>query len=435
MIEYAHYFFSFIRPRFLDDFPRIVSVLISSWDFYFWLIFSIVIRFSLPDIALWLSIIRNPLKIRDPFYPSQSPYPGKPLVTVLIAGRNVVDTIAPTIRSVFSSGYENIEVIFVDDGSTDNSVHHARTLWKNSRVRVFGAGIHNGKASSINIGLNMVNGEFTFILDADSELQFGAIDILLAQFNSANVGGVAANLRVRNSAENILTQLQECEYAMNVSIARLWRAKLGLSTILPGAGAMFRTQILKDLGGFDTGLGDDTDMTIKLRKGRWRIGFAPNAIVWTDVPNTLSWLLKQRSRWSRNMVKIRLHKQLDIGNPFRYGVVNTLLLSDLLITRVILPILGFGGVIYYSLREPLGTPILITGLYWMVIFFLTLRLLIANDIARTPMLSRLWLFFIYPFYRLPIRIVETFSILRELFGIRKWHPYVPKKIWKQIPHW
>lgn len=103
MIEYAHYFFSFIRPRYLDDFPRIVSVLISSWDFYFWLIFSIVIRFSLPDIALWLSIMRNPLKIRDPFYPSQSPYPGKPLVTVLIAGRNVVDTIAPTIRSVFSA--------------------------------------------------------------------------------------------------------------------------------------------------------------------------------------------------------------------------------------------------------------------------------------------------------------------------------------------
>lgn len=435
MIKYAHYFFAFIQPRFLDDFPRVVCLLAGSWDFYFWLIFALVIRFSLPDIALWLSIMRNPLQIRDLFYPSLLPYPDKPLVTVLIAGRNVVDTISPTIRSVFSSGYENIEVIFVDDGSVDNSVHQARLLWKNSRVRVFGAGVHNGKASSINIGLNMVKGEFTLILDADSELQFGAIDSLLAQFNTENVGGVAANLRVRNSTENILTRLQECEYAMNVSIARLWRAKLGLSTILPGAGSMFRTKILKDLGGFDTGLGDDTDMTIKLRKGLWRIGFAPNAIVWTDVPNTFGWLLKQRSRWSRNMVKIRLHKQLDMGNPFRYGVVNALLLSDLIITRVILPILGFGGLAYYFLREPFVGPVLITGLYWVIILFLTLRLLIANDIVRTPMLSRLWLVPLYPFYRLPIRIVETLSILRELFGIRKWHPYVPKKIWKQIPHW
>ncbi len=430
MFEYVRYLTSFLEPLFLGDLPRVLWLLLGSMNFYFWLIAIMAIRFSLPDIVLWFaalydhSIVGNGLA-----------YPTRPVVTVLIAGRNVADTIVPTIRSVLSSGYENVEVIFVDDGSVDSSVQRARLLEKSKRVRVFGTGVHSGKPSSLNIGLNMANGEFTFILDADSEVQVGSISRLLAQFTAQDVGGVAANLRVRNAGENLLTRLQECEYAMNVSVARLWRAKLGIASILPGAGSMFRTQALREIGGFDTGLGDDTDMTLRLRKGRWRLGFAPEAIVWTDVPNRMGWLLRQRSRWARNMVKIRLHKQGDLGNPFRYGLRNAVLFVDLLLVRIIIPFLGLGGAVYYIVREPFGTPILLTGLYWVTLFFLMIRLLIANDLVHTPVLSRLWMIPLYPFYRLPVRIVELLSIIRELLGIRKWHPYVPKKIWQQIKHW
>ena len=81
------------------------------------------------------------------------------------------------------------------------------------KLRVFASPRRNGKPSALNIGLQMARGEFVAIVDADSELQFGSIQHWLIPFDEARVGAVAANLRVRNAGENVVTRLQECEYA------------------------------------------------------------------------------------------------------------------------------------------------------------------------------------------------------------------------------
>ncbi len=106
MFEYIHYLTSFLEPLFLGDLPRVLWLLLGSMNFYFWLIAIMAIRFSLPDIVLWFVALYDPSIVDN-----KLSYPSKPLVTVLIAGRNVADTIVPTIRSVLSNGYENIEVI------------------------------------------------------------------------------------------------------------------------------------------------------------------------------------------------------------------------------------------------------------------------------------------------------------------------------------
>jgi cellulose synthase/poly-beta-1,6-N-acetylglucosamine synthase-like glycosyltransferase len=327
-----------------------IGTLIRSKDPYFWFITLVMARFTLPDLAAWIIFMWRPSLLFD----TGKGLPTRPLVSVLIAGRNVAEGIVPTIRSALSCGYPNLEVIFVDDGSSDASVVRARSLEKTGRVRVFAAEMHNGKPTSLNVGLSMARGDFLFILDADCEVQYGCIDALLRSFEDPQVGAVAANLRVRNARENILTRFQECEYAMNVSISRLWRARIGLLSILPGAGSMFRAKAVRALGGYDSGLGDDTDLTLRLRKARWKLRFAYDALVWTDVPNKFGWLLRQRSRWARNMVKIRLHKQLDIGMPNRFGFSNMIMTLDLLITRIAVPVLGFSSVIYYTLSMPLS---------------------------------------------------------------------------------
>ncbi|MCK9189689.1 glycosyltransferase family 2 protein [Acidithiobacillus sp.] len=431
MIGYLSYLLSYLEPGTLSQVPSATGTLIRSKDPYFWFITIVMARFTLPDITAWVIFMIRPSMLFD----TGSVLQNRPLVSVMIAGRNVAEGIIPTIRSVLGCGYPNLEIIFVDDGSTDGSAMRARSLEKTGRLRVFASTQHNGKPPSLNIGLSMARGDFLFILDADCEVQYGCIDALLKPFEDPLVGAVATNLRVRNARENILTRFQECEYAMNVSISRLWRARLGLLSILPGAGSMFRAKAMFALGGLDAGLGDDTDLTMRLRKARWKLRFAHDAVVWTDVPNQFGWLLRQRSRWARNMVKIRLHKQLDIGIPSRFGFSNMLMTLDILITRTVIPILGFSMVTYYTLSMPLSRPLLLTGLYWIVIFLLGIRLLIANDIFRTPNLRTFWLWPIYPFYRLPIRVIELVSIIRELLGIYRWHPYVPKRIWDQTTHW
>ncbi len=429
---YLDYLFSYLEWGTLSQMPRVLGMMLTSADPYFWLLFLIMLRMTLPAVVLWGVNLLRPAALLPP---GAEAAPRLPLVSVLIAGRNVAETIVPTIRSALSCGYPNLEVIFVDDHSSDDSVLQARTLERTGRVRVFGADAHTGKPGSLNVALALARGEYLFVLDADSEVQHGAIPSMLAHFGDPKVGAVAANLRVRNALENWITRFQECEYALNVSVSRLWRGKLGLLSILPGAGSMFRASALRAMGGYDSGLGDDTDLTLRLRKLGWRLGFAPDAVVWTDVPNTFSWLLRQRSRWTRNMVKIRLHKHGDLYHPGRFGLSNAMVFADLFLLRVLLPFLALAGVVVYTAMEPLAHPLMLTGLYWVVIFLLLARLLVAHDLLRTPGLARLWLVPFYPFYRLPIRVAEGISILRELLRIQLWHPYVPRRIWERIPHW
>lgn len=440
------YFFDPFTGASMQGLGHALAELFASANPLFWLLVVILARFGLPDVVLWLVNL---------FYPrafAQRTGPGVPdgLVSVVIAGRNVGSNIVDTMRTVLDCGYPKIEVIYVDDYSSDDSVAQARTLERTGKVRVFEASRHNGKPTSLNIGLSMARGEFIFILDADSELQPGTahqadyehyevqpgvLQQLLAPFADPEVGAVAANLRVRNATKNVLTRLQECEYAMNVTISRMWRGPLGLLTILPGAGSMFRAEALRALGGYDTGLGDDTDLTMRLRKQGWKLRFALRAVVWTDVPENFSALLRQRSRWARNMVKVRLHKQGDLYRVWRFGMLNALIFLDIMLFRLFFPLFALGCIVYYGLTEPFTSPEVLTGMYWITIFFLLVRMLIANDIAATPRLSMLWWVPLYPFYRLPIRIIELLGIVRELLHLGKWHPYVPKRIWEKIPHW
>ncbi len=88
---------------------------------------------------------------------------------------------------------------------------------------------------------------------------------------------------------------------------------------------MFRAEILHRLGGYDTGLGDDTDLSMNLLKQRWKLDFSLDAVVWTIVPQTRKHLWSQRMRWTRNIIKIRISKHRDQFLLGRYGFANALI--------------------------------------------------------------------------------------------------------------
>jgi cellulose synthase/poly-beta-1,6-N-acetylglucosamine synthase-like glycosyltransferase len=234
----------------------------------------------------------------------------------------------------------------------------------------------------------------------------------------------------------LLTRLQEIEYAMQFTVGRLATARLGILPIIPGPGGLFRGEIVRRLGGFDTGLGDDTDMTMKLRKQRWKLGMSVDAVVWTIVPVTPRHLWRQRMRWERNMVKIRLSKHRDQFVLGRYGSANAIVALQLLFIRLAFQWAAVIGLLFFSFAYgPLSMPRLLKAYYWIYLAFLLVKMLIARDIAGTPQPNHFWLVFIFPFYRLFLRVPVMYGQFCELIRIGAKHPYVPDHIWQEIPWW
>ncbi|MBV8244716.1 MAG: glycosyltransferase family 2 protein [Candidatus Eremiobacteraeota bacterium] len=409
-----------------------VGTLALSSKVFFWLIVFIVVRYDLAAFVLLFMKLVNPRVFFPPRMFEYADY--TPLISVLIAGRNPGPRIADTIESVLNSGYPNVELIYADDHSTDESVATARQYERTGKVKIFANEQHCGKPSNLNVAIMLARGEFLFVLDADAAVTPGSLQVLLAEFQDPTVASVSANIMSRNGDRTLITRFQEIEYALAQAIAQIWRSKADFMSIAPGAATMFRATALRAIGGYDTGLGDDTDVTIRLRKAGWRLKFSVEASIRTDYPETLSHLLRQRSRWTRNMVKVRFKKHRDLGT-MRYGFRNMLLFYEVLFSRVLLPLTTMSLLVFAVFFKFQARPDVITGLYWFTTSMLFFKVLVARDVSGAPPLARLWLVPFYPFYRLPVRITEVIQILREFLHIKPWHPYVPRRIWQQIPHW
>jgi cellulose synthase/poly-beta-1,6-N-acetylglucosamine synthase-like glycosyltransferase len=258
----------------------------------------------------------------------------------------------------------------------------------------------------------------------------------LVPFADPGVGAVCANCRVLNSTASLLTRLQEVEYALKFTMGRYTMSRLGLLNIVSGMGGLFRAEILHRLGGFDTGLGDDTDMTSNIRKQRWKLGFSFDAVVWTTAPVTRYHLWRQRMRWRRNMIKIRLSKHRDQFVLGRYGFANAVLAVNLLLGRLLLPLVLVTGLLMQTVDYgPLDSPQIVRTFYWLTVVFILIRTLIARDISRTPQPANMWLVLLYPFYYLWLLGPLVYAESCELLRIGAKHPYVPDHIWQEIQWW
>jgi biofilm PGA synthesis N-glycosyltransferase PgaC len=431
MNAYAQWFFSFFDPYHIVSALRDLPALLDSSSIIFWVLVYTLIRYTVPDIAVYIGYLLRP-RTFDP--PPLVKYAGfEPLVSVVIAGRNPGQSLVASIRSVLNCNYKNVEVIFADDYSTDNTVALARTFERTGRVRVFANANHSGKPVNLNYALNFARGEFIFVLDSDTQIFPDTITNMLPYFEDPRVGAVCASIYVRNGPRSIMTMFQRIEYMMTYTLNQLWRDRLNLITIVCGMGGMFRGTALRGLGGFDTGLGDDTDLTIRLRKARWKLRMSLTGRISTDVPVTLSHLMRQRSRWTRNMVKVRLRKHRDMGT-FKYGFTNGFLFYENILNRVLRPYLIVGLSLYVHLYKGTASPVIVGGLYVFTTLVLLIKVLIAHDMTDAPPLSQLWLVPFYVFYRIPLVLVQVFEVARELLQIKTWHPYVPRRIWNAIPH-
>ncbi|QUD86800.1 glycosyltransferase [Phenylobacterium montanum] len=221
-----------------------------------------------------------------------------PLVSVLIPCFNEEKVIAASVARILESRWTRLEVLVLDDGSSDGtSAEVEKHFASDPRVRLMRFP-NGGKALALNRGLDQVKGEIVVALDADTLFPPSTIPRLVRWFADPKVGAVAGNALVGNR-RNIVTRWQALEYVTAQNLERRALAALGAVTVVPGAVGAWRRAALEQLGGYpaDT-LAEDQDLTIAVQRAGWRVEFDPDARAYTEAPETVQGLLKQRFRWS-----------------------------------------------------------------------------------------------------------------------------------------
>jgi cellulose synthase/poly-beta-1,6-N-acetylglucosamine synthase-like glycosyltransferase len=209
-----------------------------------------------------------------------------------------------------------MEVVFVDDGSTDGTADAVEQEFTgNPAVRILRQP-NGGKASALNNGIAQSTGEIIVGLDADTQFPKETITRLIRHFRDPRVGAVAGNVKVGNRI-NLITRWQALEYITSQNVDRLAYAQLNAVTVVPGAVGAWRRKALEEVGGYLTDtLAEDMDLTWRIRRQGWKIETEAGAIALTEAPATTRSFFKQRFRWSFGTLQCLWKHR---GALFRYG--------------------------------------------------------------------------------------------------------------------
>ncbi|WP_329546058.1 bifunctional polysaccharide deacetylase/glycosyltransferase family 2 protein [Streptomyces sp. NBC_01356] len=265
-------------------------------------------------------------------------------VTVIVPAYNEKECIANTLESLAKSTHP-IEIIVVDDGSTDGTSEISRSAAESlgmTNVRVIRQE-NAGKPAALNNGVRNASYDIVVMMDGDTVFEPDAVHQLVQPFADPEIGAVAGNAKVGNR-NTIIGAWQHIEYVMGFNLDRRMYDLLRCMPTIPGAIGAFRRDAVLEVGGMseDT-LAEDTDITIAMHRGGWRVVYQEHAIAWTEAPGSLKQLWSQRYRWSYGtMQALWKHRKslTDKGPSGRFGRVGMpLVVIFQIITPVFAPLI------------------------------------------------------------------------------------------------
>lgn len=353
-------------------------------------------------------------------------------VSIVVPAHNEKVTVVSTIWSLLNLEYTLYEIIIVDDGSTDDTARLLRETFHMCQIsrpihrsipcqreeavfetRDFKVPItlickkNGGKADALNMGINASQYPYFVCMDADSVLQYDSLEkIVRAVVEEGNVVAVGGAVRPCNGAEiqngrvvsyhmpkRILPCMQVLEYDRSFLAARILFDKFNGSIIISGAFGLFKKSVVIDAGGYDpTTMGEDMELVVKLHVFcrehgiPYRIRYTTDAICWTQAPESLRDLCKQRRRWHIGLFQTLTRHRRMLANP-KYGLV------------------GLISYCYFWLYELLSPYIEIFGL-------ITIALAFAIDLINVPFMI---LFFgIYVLYSAILSLTAFFARVQTI---------------------
>ena len=457
----------------------LLEQLVRSFNFFV-LGYFIVLQLTYTALAVfgWRSIEdyvrRRPMRDYDAVGRSEMSMP----VSVLVPAYNEAPTIVSSVKALLRSQFLELEVVTINDGSTDSTLQELIDAFDLVRVdRVPRSRIpteriravylcptdprvvvidkeNGGKADSLNVGIKYATYPLFCAVDADTMLDAGALSRLVWEFQASPetvaVGGIVrivngstfneGRLDEVKTPKNLIANLQILEYLRAFLGGRIGWSKTGMLLIVSGAFGLFRRDVVVDVGGYDPAMvGEDAELILRLHRHHrdiskpCRITFFPDPICWTECPEDLPSLVRQRDRWQRGLIgMIWQHKDM-IGRK-RYGRIGVVALPYYLFFELLGPTIEGVGYIMFALAlslDLLSVPFALAFLglslsYGLVLTFLAI-LMEERAFRRYPSwrdLSRLVF----------CSVIENFGYrqLLSVVRLRSWYTVTRNRRWGEM---
>ena len=308
-------------------------------------------------------------------------------VTILIPVYNAKNSIKETLESIKKQKYSgNICVNIIDDGSNDGTLELLKSMDLDSNINLIESP-HQGKAAALNKALKCVKTDYTITIDSDTVLHPLAIRNIMNKITHSNpkTAATAGCLFVKNAKKSFITKLQEWDYTLGIFGVKLIQGNYNSTLVAQGAFSVYKTKILKEIGGWKNCVGEDIVLTWQLLSKGYETNFAKNAIAFTEVPEKLKDLGKQRKRWARGMIEafknVNIFKSKNLSCKSRH----------LMFMNIFFPFIDLALLIFVPLGLillALGNPLLISWISLLVIP-LGLLLCLVIEIKRNNMLKEI----------------------------------------------
>ncbi|WP_364399549.1 bifunctional polysaccharide deacetylase/glycosyltransferase family 2 protein [Pseudarthrobacter sp. LMD1-1-1.1] len=339
--------------------------------------------------------------------------------TVIVPAYNESAGIEAAVLSILASTHP-VEVIVVDDGSTDGTADIVEAL-DLPGVTVIRKE-NGGKPSALNAGIQAASHDLVVMVDGDTVFEPDTVRALIQPFADPRVGAISGNTKVANRG-GILGAWQHIEYVVGFNLDRRLFDVAECMPTVPGAIGAFRIEALRNVGGVsDDTLAEDTDLTMALCRDGWRVVYQEDARAWTEAPATLGALWRQRYRWCYGTLQAMWKHRGAVVQGGAAGKLGRRGLGYLLVLQVLLPL--FAPIVdVFALYGLIFLDPLRIGALWLV--FLAVQLLMAAYAFRLDRerLGPLWTLPLQQFvYRQLMYLVVIQAVVTAVAGVHlRWH--------------
>jgi cellulose synthase/poly-beta-1,6-N-acetylglucosamine synthase-like glycosyltransferase len=312
-----------------------------------------------------------------------------PTISILAPAFNEEATIEASLKALLALQYPRLEIIVISDGSKDKTVpvlidrfdlvpvktiyeqriktKAVRSLYRSSRypALVVVDKENGGKADALNVGLSFAQGQLVCAMDADTLIEADGLQRMVRPFlYETEVVATGGTIRVVNGSEvklgrvvrtrvptHALAGIQVVEYLRAFLFGRLGWNRLGGNIIISGAFGLFQREAVLSAGGYlhDT-VGEDMELVLRLKRlsyekgGPGKIAFVPDPVAWTEVPESLKVLGRQRDRWHRGLADVLWRHRKMLFNP-RYGVTGLFVFPYYALVELLAPVFEAAGLV------------------------------------------------------------------------------------------
>lgn len=364
-------------------------------------------------ILIWFSYLHQRELSQDDF-PDTYPF-----VSIIVPAFNEAEVIDASLASLLELRYPYYEIIAVDDGSTDGTYEKMKQFEGNHfgvRVAVYRKE-NSGKADTLNYGIRRSKAPIVVCMDSDSRLTPEALRYAVSHFKDPNVGAVAGNVKVINR-HNIWTKLQALEYIEGLNIVRNAQAFFRTVNVIPGPMGIFRRQAIEGTGGYDSDtFAEDFDMTVKILADGWKIDYEPKAVAFTEAPEELLDIIKQRYRWCRGILQA-LRKQKHLLTRKSASITTPLSLWYMIFEGLAWPAMNILSSLFFVWIALIYGMTKLLVLWWLLLTVLDILIAVHAILMEREQLSlAIYSVFYRFFYVIIIDVTKVFATLEELVGL------------------